>query len=64
MNDLNFIFKRLQKAQLYIKELKYTFYLKKVEFLGYVVSADGVLVQTSKIDAVRDWPAPMSIIEL
>ena len=39
-------------------------YFKKVEFLGYVVAADGVSVQTSKINAVRDWPAPTSITEL
>ena len=37
---------------------------KKLEFLGHVVSEDGVSVQTSKIDAVRDWPAPTSITEL
>ena len=45
-------------------ESKYTFYLKKIEFLGHVVSSDGVSVQTSKIDAVRDWPTPTSITEL
>ena len=62
--DLNAVFKRLQKAQLYVKESKCALYLKKVEFLGHVVSAEGVSVQTSKINAVRDWPAPTSITEL
>ena len=62
--DLNAVFKRLWKAQLYVKESKCALYLKKVEFLGHVVSADGVSVQISKIDAVRDWPAPISITEL
>ena len=37
---------------------------KKIEFLGYVPSSDSVSVQNSKIDAVRDWPAPISITEL
>ena len=32
-------------------------HLKKVDFLGHAVSADGVSVQTSKINAVKDWPA-------
>ena len=37
---------------------------EKVDYLGPVVSADGVSVQTSKVNAVRDWPAPTSITEL
>ena len=32
--------------------------------MGNVVSADGVSVQTNKIDAVRDWSASTSIKEL
>ena len=47
-----------------MKESKCALYLEKVEFLGHIVSEDGVSVQTSKIDTVRDWPAPTSITEL
>ena len=64
MHDLNAVFKRLQKAWLYNKELNCALNLKKVEFLGYVVSENGVSVQTSKIDAVRDWLAPASVTKL
>ena len=37
---------------------------EKSRVSGHVVSAEGVSVQTSKINAVRDWPAPTSITEL
>ena len=37
---------------------------EKVKFLGHIVSEDVVLVQTSRIDAVRDCQAPTSINEL
>ena len=63
-HDLNAVFKRFQKAQLCVKESKCALYLKKVEFLGHVVSADGVSVQTSKINTARDQPAPTSTTEL
>ena len=33
---------------------KYALYLKKVKFLGHVLSANSVAIQTSKIDTVRD----------
>ena len=37
---------------------------EKVEFLGHVVFVNSVSVQNSKIDSVRDWPAPISTTEL
>ena len=48
----------------YVKESKYALYFKKVEFLGHIVSEDNVSIQTSKIDSVKDWLAPTTIIEL
>ena len=63
MNDLNAVFKRFWYAELYVKESKYVFCLKKVGFLGYIVVEDGILVQNSKIDAVRNCPALTSITE-
>ena len=47
-----------------MKDSKCALHLKKVEFLGHVVSADGVSVQTSKIDTIRDCPVSTIITEL
>ena len=33
-------------------------FLPAVEFLGHVVSADGVKVVEPKVDAIKQWPEP------
>ena len=54
----------LKKHQLYAKFSKYEFWLSKVHFLGHVVSAEGISVDSAKIEAVIDWKAPRSVTEV
>lgn len=35
-----------------------------MEFLGYVVSKEGIIVDPAKIEAVRDWLRPTSPVEI
>ena len=35
-----------------------------MRFLGYVVSASGVLVDSEKVEAVMSWERPKSIFEI
>ena len=37
------------------------FLTERVLFLGYVVSKDGISVDQSKLDAIRDWPTPTTL---
>ena len=46
----------LRDHQLYAKFSKCEFWLTKVRFLGHVVSASGVSVDSEKIEAVMSWP--------
>ncbi|CAN4106252.1 unnamed protein product [Withania somnifera] len=48
----------LREHKLYAKFSKCEFWLESVAFFGHVVSKDGVLVDPTKIRAVRDWPRP------
>jgi hypothetical protein len=38
--------------------------LEHVEFLGHVISADGVAVETGKTDAIKNWPTPKTVTEV
>ncbi|KAA0066508.1 ty3-gypsy retrotransposon protein [Cucumis melo var. makuwa] len=38
--------------------------LKKVTFLGHVVSSEGVFVDPAKIEAVTSWPRPSTVSEI
>ena len=58
------VFRRLAHYSLYVKEKKCALFLSQVEFLGHIVTAEGIRVQSGKIDAVKEWPQPRTVTEL
>ena len=48
----------LRKERLYANLKKCMFGVDKVVFLGFVISAKGVHVDESKIEAIKTWPQP------
>ncbi|KAK3545982.1 hypothetical protein QTP70_018649 [Hemibagrus guttatus] len=55
---------RLQRFHLFVKLEKCEFHRTTVTFLGYVISPRGVEMDTNKVRAVSEWPAPATIKEL
>jgi hypothetical protein len=51
---LRIILQRLRDHQLYVKFSKCVFWLKEVPFLGHVISAEGISVDSSKVQEVLD----------
>ena len=54
----------LKEKQLYAKFKKCEFWLDKVVFLGHVISKDGILVDTAKVEAVSNWSQPKNASEV
>ncbi|GJV18647.1 putative reverse transcriptase domain-containing protein [Tanacetum coccineum] len=54
----------LQKEKLYAKFSKCEFWLREVQFLGHVINGNGIHVDPSKIEAVKDWKSPRTPIEV
>ena len=61
---LHIVLQRLREHKLYAKFSKYDFWLKEVQFLGHVISEDGISVDPSKIQDVLNWQAPTSVLEI
>ncbi|GKF21808.1 putative reverse transcriptase domain-containing protein, partial [Tanacetum coccineum] len=53
----------LKKEKLYAKFSKCEFWLREVQFLGHVIIGDGIHVDPSKIEAVKNWKAPRTLSE-
>ena len=53
----------LREKQLYAKLSKCEFWMDEVQFLGHVVSAQGIAVDPAKVEAVVKWESPKSTIE-
>ena len=51
---LRIVLTRLQEHQLYAKFRKCEFWLKKVPFLGHILSDEGIAVDPSKVQEVID----------
>ncbi|KAI2647423.1 Transposon Tf2-11 polyprotein [Labeo rohita] len=47
--------------QLYLKLEKCEFHKSSVQFLGYNINSEGVLMDQGKVDAIQNWPQPDSI---
>nr|GEX32195.1 hypothetical protein [Tanacetum cinerariifolium] len=54
----------LKKEELYAKFSKCEFWLKEVQFLGHVVNREGIHVDPSKAESVKNWKTPKSPIEI
>ncbi|GJZ05698.1 putative reverse transcriptase domain-containing protein [Tanacetum coccineum] len=54
----------LKKEKLYAKFSKCEFWLKEVQFLGHVVNQDGIHVDPSKVESVKNWKTPESPTEI
>ncbi|GKA05755.1 putative reverse transcriptase domain-containing protein [Tanacetum coccineum] len=53
--QLGLILELLKKEKLYAKLFKCEFWLQEVQFLGYVINGDGIHVDPSNIEAVKNW---------
>ncbi|KAA0065652.1 ty3-gypsy retrotransposon protein [Cucumis melo var. makuwa] len=61
---LHQVLETLRANKLYAKFSKCEFWLRKVAFLGHVVSGEGVSVDPAKIEAVTNWPRPSTVSEI
>nr|GEV00031.1 putative reverse transcriptase domain-containing protein [Tanacetum cinerariifolium] len=54
----------LKKEKLYVKFSKCEFWLKEVQFLGHMVNREGIHVDPSKVESVKNWKTSESPTEI
>ena len=64
LSNLDRVLNKLQEAGLKLKARKCQLFQKEVEYLGHVVSSDGIRTDPKKIEAVQNWPTPENVTEL
>lgn len=55
---LHLVLNRLRQAKLFAKKNKCALFMSKINFLGHTFDKDGLHVDDSKIDAIKQWPVP------
>ena len=61
---LRAVLQRIREAGLKLSPEKCHLFQRRVEYLGHVISAEGIRTSTSKVDKVENWPTPTNIDEL
>ncbi|GJY43739.1 putative reverse transcriptase domain-containing protein, partial [Tanacetum coccineum] len=61
---LKLILELLKKEELYAKFSKCEFWIPKVQFLGHVIDSEGIHVDPSKIESIKDWTSPKPPTEI
>ena len=63
-DHLRIVLQALRDHLLYAKFNKCNFWLTEVRFLGHVVLASGVSVDSEKVEAVMSWKRPKLVFEI
>ncbi|XP_062114995.1 uncharacterized mitochondrial protein AtMg00860-like [Humulus lupulus] len=64
LQHLDLVLSRLSQHQLFANKKKCLFGQSKLEYLGHIVSAEGVSADPLKLAAMKNWPVLKSIKEL
>jgi hypothetical protein len=52
---------RVREHQLYAKFSKCAFWLEEIQFLGHILSANGIAVDPSKVKDILEWKPPTTV---
>ena len=64
VTHLQQVLAKLREHQLYMKLSKCSFAQHQIEYLGHIISQEGVATDPSKTVAMTQWPTPTSVTEL
>ena len=61
---LRVVLEKLRQNQWYAKFLKCEFWLEEVAFLGHILTAEGVAIDPTKIEAMKEWENPHNMTNI
>jgi hypothetical protein len=64
VQHVDMVLKLLEEKQLYANPSKCAFGVQEVEYLGHIVSHEGVKVDPNKIKSMMEWPIPKTLKNL
>ena len=54
----------LREHRLYAKLSKCDFYRDRIQYLGHIISEEGIPVDLEKIEAIMNWPTPRNVTDI
>ena len=63
MKRLEAVFQKLAAAGFKLKPSKCHFFKEEIEYLGHVVSGEGISTNPKTVEAVTKWPTPQTVYD-
>ena len=64
LKRLEVVFQTLAAAGLKLKPSKCFFFKEEIDYLGHVVSGEGISTNPKKVEAVTKWPTPQTVYDV
>ena len=64
LRHLELVFARIKKYNLKMNSAKCQFFRRKVKYLGHIITADGIEVDSDKTAVLKNWKPPSNVDEL
>eukprot|EP00253_Pinus_taeda_P006607 PITA_06607 len=61
---LRIVLQTLREHQLYGKFSKCDFYKEQIQYLGHIITKEGIAVDPEKIKTIMDWPTPKDVVDI
>jgi hypothetical protein len=58
------VLQTLRKHKLYAKFDKCDFYQKEIQYLGHVISSEGIALNPEKIKSIKEWLVPKDVVDI
>ena len=62
--NLKFVLQELREHQLYAKFSKCDFFKDKIQYLGHVVTKEGIFVDPKKKKVIEEWPVSKDVTDV
>eukprot|EP00253_Pinus_taeda_P018429 PITA_18429 len=61
---LRMVLQTLREHQLYAKFSKCDFFIEEIQYLGHVITKEGIAVDPEKIKTIMEWPIPKDVADI
>ena len=58
------VLQTLREHQLYAKFSKCDFFMEEIQYLGHVITKEGIAVDPEKIRTIMEWPVPKDVADI
>ena len=64
IKHVNQVLQTLRAKQLFAKQSKCSLFQSRIDFLGYVISSQGIAMEQNKVQQILNWPPPATVKQI